>query len=107
MKLTRMSVRQRREGGREIGYDLLSRIGVGVRRQATGVALMGNWTIHFIKAGQDREFRDSGSVSRETALRQAGAYLRQGSDVLRVVGPDGQVILLDEIQCRSDQRMRA
>lgn len=68
---------------------------------------MANWTIVFIKAGQNREIRDSGSVSRETALRQARAYLQQGGDVLRIVGPDGQVILLDEIQRGNDQRMRA
>lgn len=68
---------------------------------------MRNWTIHYIRAGQDRQFRDSESVSRETALIQARAYLRQGGDVLRVVGPDGQVILLDEIQRGNDQKMRA
>lgn len=68
---------------------------------------MSNWIIVFIMAGQDRVSRDGGSVSRETALRQAQAYLRQGGDVLRIVGPNGEVILLDEIQNRTDQKRRA
>jgi len=68
---------------------------------------MPSWTIIFTKPGQDREFRDSGSVSRATAIRQACAYLRQGGDVRRIVGPAGEVILLDEIQRERDQKLRA
>jgi hypothetical protein len=75
-----------------------SRFGGGVRE---------NWTIVFIKAGHDIVFRDSGSVSRETALRQAQAYLRQGGDVLRIIGPNGEVIVLNEIQHQTELTRRA
>ena len=58
---------------------------------------MANWTIIYVDAGQHRQLRDQECVSRETAFRQARAYLRQGSDVLRIIGPSGEVILLDDI----------
>jgi hypothetical protein len=65
---------------------------------------MANWTIVFMKAGQEQVFRDSRSVSRETALRQAQAYQQQGGDVLRIIGPGGEVILLDKGHVRADQK---
>lgn len=69
--------------------------------------MMRNWTIVYFDQGRQRQLRDTDCVTRETALRQARAYLRQGGDVLRILGPDGEVILLDEIQHRPHQKLRA
>ena len=68
---------------------------------------MANWTIVYFDAGRQRQLRDVDSVTRETALRQARAYRQQGSDVLRILGPSGEVILLDQLHRKSGRDLRA
>ena len=68
---------------------------------------MASWAIVYFDERRHRQLRDTDCVSRETAVRQARAYLQQGGDVLRILGPNGEVILRDEILQVSNPKSRA
>jgi hypothetical protein len=61
---------------------------------------MSDWCVEYRNTQDGREYQSSHIGTRELAIRYACELKRQGRDVKQLVGPNGEVVGLPEIEQR-------